>query len=262
VQPIRRKNFLRDLKDILASFQPISLAEMDSVQLMNRTDTKFILPRHVLEEILQQLPGDYKVLDINGVRQSHYETLYFDSTNFRHFIDHQNGKKNRFKIRKRKYVESGLSFLEIKFKNNKGRTIKSRIKLPDIETTFDDRGRSFVTEKLNSGEALEPKLWNNFQRITLVNESLPERLTIDCNLGFSYKGRIVELPSLVIAEVKQESENRHSPFMSKLKARIIRPESISKYCLGVTMLYPEIKSNNFKEKILRINKINGQSAFA
>jgi hypothetical protein len=246
---------LSNLKEILGAFQPITLAEMDSVQLMNRTDTKFILQRRVLEEIMQQLSGDYRVLEVNGIRQSRYETLYYDRGDFHHFIAHQNGKKNRFKIRKRSYVESALSFLEIKFKNNKGRTIKNRIKIPAIDTALDERSSNFINDKLHDDEQLEPKLWNGFERITLVNEALPERLTIDCNLSFHQGDRHCELPDLVIAEVKQEEQNRHSPFMRFLKERLIRPESISKYCLGVTMLYPEVKSNSFKEKILRINKI-------
>jgi hypothetical protein len=42
--------------------------------------------------------------------------------------------------------------------------------------------------------------------------------------------------------------------LSALKKRLIRPESISKYCLGVALMTTE-KSNMFKEKIRRINKI-------
>jgi hypothetical protein len=41
-----------------------------------------------------------------------------------------------------------------------------------------------------------------------------------------------------------------------MKSRLMRPDGISKYCLGVAMLYPELKSNNFKEKILKIQKIS------
>ena len=41
---------------------------------------------------------------------------------------HQNKKLNRYKIRQREYLISDISFFEIKFKSNKGRTIKKRIK--------------------------------------------------------------------------------------------------------------------------------------
>ena len=62
--------------------------------------------------------------------------------------------------------------------------------------------------------------------------------------------------SVVIAEVKQERQNRHSPFMIALKKRLIRQESVSKYSLGAAMLYPELKSNSFKSKILKLRKLN------
>jgi len=246
---------------------------MDSVKLMNRTDTKFILHRNEMEDIIKGLTNHYKgltnhyrVLQVEGLRQSRYETLYYDSDNFYHFLSHQNGKLNRYKVRKRNYVESKISFLEVKFKTNKDRTIKKRVPLADIGNNLNNQERIFIEERTGMGMMLEAKLWNKFQRITLVNESLPERLTIslperltiDCNLSFSTDNRSVPLDNLVIAEVKQESENRHSPFMNELKRRIIRPEGISKYCLGVTMLYPHVKHNNFKEKILRIKKVTAQ----
>lgn len=228
---------------------------MDGVQLMNRTDTKFILSRKDFEEILGNLPDDYRVLEINGNRQSRYETLYYDTPEFRHYLAHQNGKKTRWKIRKRKYVESNLSFLEIKFKNNGGRTIKSRIKLDEFDTTLNERCCRFIESKNPQSQTLEPKLINTFRRITLVNKTIPERVTIDIDVAFQNHGKNVSLRHLVIAEVKQENVNRHTAFMRLVKQRIIRPEGVSKYCLGVALIYPQIKSNTFKEKILKINKL-------
>ena len=40
------------------------------------------------------------------------------------FLDHHNRRVNRNKIRFREYVGSNLTFLEVKTKNNKGKTIK------------------------------------------------------------------------------------------------------------------------------------------
>ena len=36
------------LEEILSTFDPITLAEMSSVKLMNRTDTKFVTTLHLL----------------------------------------------------------------------------------------------------------------------------------------------------------------------------------------------------------------------
>lgn len=105
-----------DIFDQLSSFHPITLAEMDSVKLMNRTDTKFVFERSLLPELMETLSKEYKVLNVNGNRISAYKTLYFDTPKFKFYMDHHNGRENRFKVRIRNYVESDLFFLEIKNK--------------------------------------------------------------------------------------------------------------------------------------------------
>jgi hypothetical protein len=252
---IRKKLFLNNLSEILNQFQSITLEEMDRVRLMNRTDTKFILNGREFLDILLTVKDHYRILEVEGNRQSRYKTLYYDTADFYHFRNHQNGKLNRFKIRKRAYVESNIAFLEVKFKSNKDRTIKKRIPLPSMQEGLLKHEMHFIEERSRMSTPLHPKLWNSFERITLVNNHSPERLTIDCNLSFQNGEDIMSLDDLVIAEVKQESESRSSPFIHELKNRIIRPEGISKYCLGVTLLYPHVKSNNFKQKLLRIKKV-------
>jgi hypothetical protein len=251
---------LQDLKEILGAFQKIDLTEMDGVQLMNRTDTKFMFDQATLLSILPDLKDTYRVLEVESCRQSRYETLYYDTQDFYNFISHQNGKRHRYKIRKRSYVESNIAFLEIKEKNNKGRTFKSRVKIEEIRPVIDDYGLSFVARKTDDQRGLEPKIWNSYSRTTLVDTVGGERVTLDTDLSFYFEERRIELPNFVIAEVKQDGENRHSRFIQHMKARFIRPEGISKYCLGVAMLYDNVKSNTFKEKILRIKKIQGEYA--
>jgi hypothetical protein len=66
--------------------------------------------------------------------------------------------------------------------------------------------------------------------------------------------KTVDIPDLVIIEAKQERQNRHSVFLQALKRRLIRPESMSKYCLGIALLTDQ-KSNMFKEKIRTIKSL-------
>lgn len=241
--------------EILDRFNTISLAEMDGVALMNRTDTKFLLSVKDLIEILKTLPLSYRILEVSGIRENSYETLYYDTPNLYFYLRHHNGKKNRYKVRKRRYVESNLTFLEVKFKTNKDRTIKDRTKIPEVNQTLSEVEKDFIQQETELEDSFVPILWNRFRRITLVNETIPERLTIDLGLNFEIDEKAIRLENVVIAEVKQERQNRHSPFMKEVKRRLIREESVSKYCLGVAMLFPEIKSNNFKSKIKKLNKI-------
>jgi hypothetical protein len=246
---------MTDLKPLLKRFEPISLQEMDSVRLMNRTDTKFMIGRPQLEQLLAKLGPNYRILEVEGVRLNRYKTLYFDTPDFMCYRQHHSGKRNRFKVRKREYVESHVSFLEYKEKTNKGRTIKSRIKLGEIAESISDRESSFIDERTRNHLSYEPKLWNSFGRITLVDTDAGERLTIDTDIAFEMNNGKSGIPELVIIEVKRDENSGVSEVLRELKHQLVRPESMSKYCLGVALLYPEMKSNNFKQKLLKIEKI-------
>jgi hypothetical protein len=237
------------------AFEPISLAEMDEVKLMNRADTKFVLAYSQLAELLEAITPDYRILDVNGVRSSRYKTLYFDTDTLEFYLNHQNERKNRYKIRYRKYIDSDLCFVEVKFKNNKDRTIKSRLRIPDLTDNMSPEIADYVNMVSGVDAPLHPVLWNSFNRITLVNKVLKERLTIDYNLIFEFGDKSVALQNVVIAELKQERANRLTSFAQATKKRAIRPVSISKYCIGSALLNKNLKANNFKEKILTLNKI-------
>ena len=239
---------------ILNSFQPISLKQMDEVKLMNRTDTKFVLNRSFFNKILPDLANSYRVLEIEGKRLSSYKTLYYDTEGFQLFLDHHNGKGNRFKIRIRNYVESNLFFLEIKNKF-KGRTDKKRTKVEDFEIELTEKSANYINKVVGKELKVVPKLWNSFQRITLVNTKEIERLTLDLNLTFNWNDKVRAFEHVVIAELKQENVNRNSLFYNLMKSHGVRANSMSKYCVGGLTLNPELKANNFKDKILLIDKL-------
>jgi hypothetical protein len=248
---------LQEIADILSKFSPIAIAQMDEVKLLNRTDTKYILSIEQLENILPQLTKDYTCLEVENTRMSSYKTLYFDTKERTFYHHHHNGKPNRYKVRMRQYVESNLTFLEIKHKI-KGRTDKSRIKIDDFSVQFNPQQQLFVEKILGNADDLKPKLWNMFKRITLVNNTIKERLTIDVDLSFQLiedEDKSWKKSALVIAEVKQENINRQSTFMQLAKQIGARPSSISKYCLGTSVLVNSVKRNTFKPKILAINKL-------
>lgn len=245
---------MKTLENILQEIDPISLKEMDTVALMNRTDTKYLLSFEQLTDVLEEVGCHYRILDIKGVRRNHYQSEYYDTPDFYFYKRHHSGKKNRLKIRKRRYVESDISFLEVKFKSNKGRTEKDRMKLAELNLELSAENIKYIHDTSHFEDQLEPKLMNTFERITLVDQALPERITIDCYLSFEMGDNKLQIPDLVIIEAKQERQNRHSIFLSALKKRLIRPESMSKYCLGVALMTDQ-KSNMFKEKIRRIKKL-------
>ena len=241
----------------LAEFDPINLKQMDAVKLMNRIDTKFIFHINKLPDIIKCIERHYFILEVaNDLRYTNYETLYFDTSNFALYFSHHNGKLNRYKIRYRKYINTNMHFFEIKFKNNKSRTIKSRIKQNAIETIINGKAKKFLESSTPLVSAsLLPAIWVNYSRITFVNKNMGERLTIDFNLSFKVGINKKQYDNLIIAEVKREKTCAKSPFIKLMCQHHIHPTPISKYCLGVTQLISGVRKNNFKPQLLNLNKI-------
>ena len=244
------------LEGKISKFDPISLSEMDEVKLMKRTDTKFVFPLSTLHKILPKLEQHYRVLEIKGTRLNAYRSLYFDTEDFQFYQQHHNGKTNRNKVRFREYIDSGLSFLEVKRKNNKGKTVKKRIKVDQIPTELEGSNKGFVDKLVDGGLDLKAQHWNKFTRITFVHKTKKERLTIDVNLRFEdTDSQKTDLGEMVIAEVKQAKRNLASNFIRIIKKERIHPFRISKYCMATAKLFPSLKRNNFKRKFLHLDKL-------
>jgi VTC domain len=240
--------------ELVNPYKPISLEEMDHVKLLNRVDSKFIFNTSTLLHCLENLQQEYRILEINNKRFTDYQSLYYDTQNFDLHKSHQNGKLNRHKIRFRQYDENGPCYLEIKFKSNKGRTIKERKKVPIIEKELSELSINYIKKHSGITKTLDAKVWSFFKRITLVGTNYKERLTLDFELAFGAGNRIESLKNIAIAELKQDNYNRNSPFAQMMKANFVRPKSMSKYCIGNILIHKEVKQNNFKELLIKINK--------
>ncbi len=246
---------MNNSENILSQFEPIDLKEMDRVKLMNRTDTKFLFTIKQFEMVMNEVADQYRVLEINGKRLSQYKTLYYDTKGLNLYSQHHMGKLNRYKIRHRTYVESETGFLEVKFKNNKGRTIKKRINELQPPTLWEGENKIFLNKtQPYDPNTLIPAIWVNYSRYTLVHKTELERLTIDVNLEFVNNDFTKKLDGLVIAEVKQEKK-KSTAFLKMMKKYHIREGSISKYCMGIALTCEGIKKNNFKKKLLTLKHI-------
>lgn len=245
-----------EVRRLLDRFQPISLAQMDGVALLDRTDTKYVMHTSQLCTALAGLSAAYWVLEIDGVRVHPYRTLYFDTADLAMYMRHHAGRRVRFKVRSRQYVASRRSFLEVKVKTTKKRTSKRRIETGELVTAFTPDASSFVGACVPlDAETLQASLWNSFLRVTLVSKHEPERLTLDTDLRFDYGRRRIELPGVAIAEVKQEGINRDSDFIRQMRAMAIPSIGFSKYCIGTAMLYPDVKHNHFKDKLRLVERL-------
>jgi|WetSurMetagenome_2_1015567.scaffolds.fasta_scaffold107466_2 hypothetical protein len=252
--------FKSGLNIILDSFDFISLNEMDRVKLMNRVEKKYVFPANRLPELMSMLKDSYRVLDMEHLRFFQYSTTYLDTPDFLFFNQQVRGKLNRYKVRYRRYESTGTSFLEIKKKTNKSRTIKWRIENHLKPDSPDNEAKSFIRKYLPDRlPDLQPVLINSFSRITLVGKEINERITLDFDITFaSPYGKITGLPFLAIAELKHEKYNCASPFGSAMKKMCIQPGRFSKYCIGSALIMDMPRKNRLKPNLLLINKIENE----
>jgi hypothetical protein len=249
---------LLGLAELLGDYAPINLLAMDKVALLNRVDTKFVLTIGQLLSALEALQEHYYVLDIHNRRLHAYQTLYYDTANFALYLAHHNGHRVRYKVRSRMYLDSQRTFVEVKQKYGANRTKKLRLETDEFVQQLAGAPSEFVGAHISlDPQELEPKLLNTFSRVTLVSKHVQERLTIDVGLGFSGNDRVQSLSGLAIIEVKQSGFQRGSDIIRQMRAMHVQPASFSKYCIGVTSLYPHIKHNRFKPTMRLVDRIIG-----
>ena len=264
------------LQQLTPLYRPISLEEMSAVKLMNRIDTKFVMSVDTLCRLLEMARPDYRMQDTEaGGRNAAYHTVYMDTTGYEMYRAHVVGHAGRQKIRVRSYVDSDLHFLEVKTKNNHGRTKKKRVsvgwQIPAEGTRADallplDRQQladtlqggtlDFVSAKLHyDARTLQPVIENRFHRITLVNSAMTERLTIDTSLQFDNlrTGRHLELPSMAIVELKRDGR-QPSPVLGMLQQLRVHPQGFSKYAMGLALTDAALHAGRLKPRLIKVWK--------
>lgn len=243
------------LDDILGLFSPITLEKMDKVRLMNRIDSKYVTTLPQLIRFLKLTSTEYKIQIIDGQMNMPYRTCYFDTPDFDMFVQHQRGRKMRQKIRIRIYDISGSTFLEIKNKDNKGRTDKKRTGMQSGDDIM--KYADFICSYSHyKPEILQPQITNRFRRITLVNKDMTERLTIDTDLRFKNLVTGIEYApgDIAIIELKRNGRNC-SEAQNLLHNLHIHPCGFSKYCIGMALTNRELKHNLLKNRLNTINKL-------
>ena len=166
----------------------LDLDRIAAVRLMNRVDTKYLVDERRCMELLELAADQYYVQIIDDCRACRYATLYYDTPQWDMYHMHHNRRLTRQKIRTRTYIETGVTYLEVKNKSNKGRTHKRRMALDRslfAAAATDTAAADFLRREARyAPEALSPSLATRFVRVTLVNRAMTERLTIDFDLHF------------------------------------------------------------------------------
>ena len=250
------KQIYDEIETSLSKLECVNLKQLDQVRLLRRFDTKYLFDISQLPEFINALAQDYYVLEIDGQRIMPYKTLYFDTPDFELYSKHHRGGLNRCKVRYRSYLVSDINFFEVKFKSNKGKTVKTRIKKEEFNQELDSEDKALLQKYAGiQPDELIPRLIIYFSRITVANKQFTERATIDIGLRYVYNGHSKEFSNIAIAEIKQEKFSLNSRFTKLLKKMHIRSSGFSKYCVGIANMYDDVKINNFKPVLNKINNI-------
>jgi hypothetical protein len=258
----------------LAGLDSIGLAELtERAGLLTRIDRKYVLPRSELDAVLGDLDPGVRVLDIDGVRSSAYESVYFDTPELTSFLMAAHPRRRRFKIRTRTYVDSAQSYLEVKTRGGRGATVKERLPYAiDDRSTLTSEGRRYTDSVLDEaaitaaeGRDLVPTLMTRYLRTTLFVPDSSSRATIDTDLSWSTLYPLVrsdrtvtgpedrrnrlDRPHLAIVETK--SGSRASAVDRILWAHGHRPATISKYGTGMAALCSDLPGNKWAPVLRR-----------
>jgi hypothetical protein len=260
---ISRKSGVNDasLKVLLSRFESHGLGDIDKASLMNRVDTKYLLPISDLEPLLPVLASSYSVLEIGNSRLFAYQSTYYDTSGLEFYRMHHNGKRNRFKIRLRRYLDCGNQYVEVKHKTNKSVTHKDRVL---FDSGLGNRKRINELVSIPFGASRPPlfkSLVCSYERIALADEKNGERLTLDFNLSFKdpKHSRSEQSHQVLVAEVKRENQKGPSVFSDLMDIFRQKPVSFSKYCIGCALVHSNrIKTNRFKPTLMALARMSRQ----
>jgi hypothetical protein len=246
-------------QEMLGGFQTVGLDRVVKLVTDQRIDTKFLLREGQAFDLISELAGHYRVLDIDGRRFTKYRTQYFDTESFVLFRRHHVGAANRYKVRSRTYLNTNLAFVEIKRKSRRGVTTKTRWPTAHFETALQSDSKHFVDRNCQiDSSALLPSLLNGFDRICFVSATAPERLTLDLGVEFEVEAGRVRLSRVAVAELKQQRNGhnlRDTVFLERMRAMGIRPTGFSKYCMGLLLTRGHVKHNLFKPQLKRLERL-------
>jgi hypothetical protein len=258
---INRTSDLNDasLKVLLSRFEAYGLGDINKANLMHRVDTKYLLPIGDLKQLLPLLTPAYSVLEIGSSRMFAYQSTYYDTSELEFYRMHHNGKKNRFKIRLRRYLDSGDQYVEVKHKSNKSLTHKDRIRFNGGHCNRKRLNDLVSTPFGTPRPPLFKSLVCSYKRISLADEKNGERLTLDFNLSFRDPkcSHAEQSHHVLIAEVKRENQKAPSVFNDLMDLFRQKSVSFSKYCIGCAQIYSNrFKTNRFKPTLMALDRIS------
>lgn len=217
-------------------FQTLSLDTLTSLQSEQRKDKKFIVPLPALASMFANLKKrEFQLLTIQEEYIHEYLNSYFDTIHLDFYHQHHRDKPCRKKMRIREYNSTQQKYFEVKNRNFNFTSKQREL----IENQEELNAKYAELHSLGYGVTLQ----NRYKRMTFYQIQNQEKLTIDFDLVSYLHERKIEMKEMAIVEIKMENE-RNSSMLPFFKQNKMRPQSMSKYCIGIASLY-NVRKNYF-----------------
>ncbi|NOT25472.1 MAG: polyphosphate polymerase domain-containing protein [Acidobacteria bacterium] len=224
--------------------------------LQQRVDRKYLLRVSDLEPLLRQLQSSHLAFRAGRTLWARYESVYFDTPDRDLYHAHRRGLRPRYKVRIRHHVDRQLTFLEVKRKDQNGRTVKLRHPLSFLHDGLGTAERQFIEDHSPiDASRLIPIVSSSFRRLTLVGRLIHERVTFDRDLLFRAGGHTEHVSRVVVAEVKRSRDDHRDGAAAELRTLRAQTQVISKYCLGTILLAP-VRANVFKPAMRALERLS------
>ncbi|MEU8243706.1 polyphosphate polymerase domain-containing protein [Actinoplanes missouriensis] len=235
----------------MIAFAPISLDELvGEAALLTRLDRKYLLPAAELPELLNRMPSSVRMLEIGGQRSFGYRSVYFDTAGLDSYLAAAHGRRRRFKVRIRTYLDTGLDFVEVKTRGARGVTVKERIPYEGDGSRLGPAGHRYAHAVLTAagipaeGLDFHAVMATYYRRTTLYVPETGSRVTVDSDLAWQLPdGSTTRMPDSVVVETK--SARAASDVDRLLWSLGHRPCRISKYATGLAALRPDLPANKW-----------------
>ncbi len=271
-EPERTRSAAETVGASVANLSSIGLPELvERASLQTRTDRKYFVPAPAFRSFVELMSEELVALEIDGLRVFDYESIYFDCPRLSTYRAHLQRRRRRFKIRTRTYLDSGECMFEVKLEGRRAATVKHRVPYQlDLRGGLTDDAAEYVREILRTAYdfdppiELRPVMATHYRRATLACTREPARLTCDVGLVCRIPddglgpGPTAAAPGAADClrvrgdHVLVESKSANGSVADRMLAELgVRPVSVSKYCIGIAGLHPEVPSNPWHSTLRR-----------
>lgn len=199
--------------------------------------------------------------DVSSSKRYFVRSLYYDTYDFKHYLESEEGQFGRIKCRIRSYHKSmsEADIISVEIKAKHGSTVKKYSQLIDIETyqyfldhkAFNQKSKVLdeFTRLIHQG-SLEPKVIVEYEREGYMpRDNSDFRLTFDFNVRSAYARKLFNEKSLItrkhnhkiVCEIKCGMD-KPDWLEALVKSYGLKTVRNSKYIQAIDRMYPGITS--------------------